>query len=112
MNLLKGLLSNTSGDVNVNYNESNASFKFENFTLICRLIDGKYPNEGLFPVGEISVKEKKKMYLCLLDILFIILHIVIYREIYRVIESYRLPFKKRNRCYFYGERNYHKNTIG
>ncbi len=44
------MLSSSSGDVNVNYNESNASFKFENFTLICRLIDGKYPNyEAVIP---------------------------------------------------------------
>jgi len=50
MNLLKGLLPNSAGQVNVNYNESNASFKFENFTLICRLIDGKYPNyEAVIP---------------------------------------------------------------
>ncbi len=50
MNLLKGLLGNIDGDVSLEYNESNAQFKFGNFTLICRLIDGKYPNyEAVIP---------------------------------------------------------------
>lgn len=50
MNLLKGLLGNIEGDVSMEYNESNAQFKFGNFTLICRLIDGKYPNyEAVIP---------------------------------------------------------------
>lgn len=50
MNLLKGLLGNIDGDVTLSYNEANAQFKFGNFTLICRLIDGKYPNyEAVIP---------------------------------------------------------------
>lgn len=50
MNLLKGLLGNIEGEVTLEYNESNAQFKFGNFTLICRLIDGKYPNyEAVIP---------------------------------------------------------------
>ncbi|MCB9188082.1 MAG: DNA polymerase III subunit beta [Flavobacteriales bacterium] len=50
MNLLKGLLGNIDGEVSLEYNESNAQFKFGNFTLICRLIDGKYPNyEAVIP---------------------------------------------------------------
>jgi DNA polymerase III subunit beta len=44
MNLLKGLLSNVEGDVSMEYNEANAQFKFGSTTIICRLIDGKYPN--------------------------------------------------------------------
>ena len=44
MNLLKGLLSTYSGNVSIEYNEANARFQFANITLICRLIDGKYPN--------------------------------------------------------------------
>jgi DNA polymerase III subunit beta len=44
MNLLKSLLTNVEGDVALEYNESNAMFKFGNTTVICRLIDGKYPN--------------------------------------------------------------------
>ena len=32
------------------YNESNARFSFENMELICRLVDGKYPNyEAVIP---------------------------------------------------------------
>jgi DNA polymerase-3 subunit beta len=50
MNLLKGLLGNIDGEVSLEYNESNAQFKFGNFTLVCRLIDGKYPNyEAVIP---------------------------------------------------------------
>lgn len=43
-NLLKGLLSGVEGDVTVKYTDTNAYFEFEQITLICRLIDGKYPN--------------------------------------------------------------------
>lgn len=40
----------TDADVTIEYNESNALFSFENYTLICRLIDGKYPNyEAVIP---------------------------------------------------------------
>jgi len=50
MNLLKGLLSNTEGQVKIEYNESNARFEFDDSTLVCRLIDGKYPNyEAVIP---------------------------------------------------------------
>jgi DNA polymerase-3 subunit beta len=40
------LLKNVVGDsdVKIAYNESNATFTFENFSLVCRLIDGTYPN--------------------------------------------------------------------
>lgn len=49
MNLMKGLLKE-DGEVKVSYNESNARFEFSGFTLICRLIDGKYPNyEAVIP---------------------------------------------------------------
>ncbi|MGB0980612.1 MAG: DNA polymerase III subunit beta [Winogradskyella sp.] len=44
LNLLKGILAGSDEDVVVEYNESNAKFTFENSVLICRLIDGKYPN--------------------------------------------------------------------
>ena len=49
LNLLK---SNISGDeeVKVEYNESNAIFTFGDIIMICRLIDGKYPNyEAVIP---------------------------------------------------------------
>ncbi|MDX2360293.1 MAG: DNA polymerase III subunit beta [Crocinitomicaceae bacterium] len=49
LNLLK---SNLSGDeeVALEYNDSNAVFTFNDIVLICRLIDGKYPNyEAVIP---------------------------------------------------------------
>ena len=50
MNLLKGLLSNYDGNISIQYNESNASFTYDNTVLTCRLIDGKYPNyEAVIP---------------------------------------------------------------
>ncbi|MDP5230979.1 MAG: DNA polymerase III subunit beta, partial [Cellulophaga sp.] len=50
LNLLKGILAGSESDVVIEYNESNAKFSFENTELICRLIDGKYPNyEAVIP---------------------------------------------------------------
>jgi DNA polymerase-3 subunit beta len=52
LNLLKNLLSNTNetGEVSIEYNKSNALFSFNKSTLVCRLIDGKYPNyEAVIP---------------------------------------------------------------
>lgn len=50
LNLLKGILAGSEADVLIEYNESNAKFTFEDTTLICRLIDGKYPNyEAVIP---------------------------------------------------------------
>jgi DNA polymerase III subunit beta len=49
LNLLKG---NLKGDeeVKLEYNDSNAVFTFNETVLICRLIDGKYPNyEAVIP---------------------------------------------------------------
>ena len=49
LNLLKSLLVGKES-VNVEFNETNARFKFEDTILICRLIDGKYPNyEAVIP---------------------------------------------------------------
>lgn len=44
LNLLKNILSSSDGKLSFKYNEANAFFQFENVELICRLIDGKYPN--------------------------------------------------------------------
>ena len=44
LNLLKGLMSSSDGTVSLEYTENNAYFAFDSITLICRLIDGKYPN--------------------------------------------------------------------
>jgi DNA polymerase-3 subunit beta len=50
LNLLKGILAGNDNDVTVEYNDSNAKFTFDNSVLICRLIDGKYPNyEAVIP---------------------------------------------------------------
>ncbi|KJD34263.1 DNA polymerase III subunit beta [Tamlana nanhaiensis] len=50
LNLLKGILATNEDDVTIEYNDSNAKFTFENSELICRLIDGKYPNyEAVIP---------------------------------------------------------------
>ncbi|MCB0481469.1 MAG: DNA polymerase III subunit beta [Flavobacteriales bacterium] len=49
-NLLKGQLQSVDGDVKVEYTDTNAHFTFSNVSLICRLIDGKYPNyEAVIP---------------------------------------------------------------
>ncbi|MEM1340006.1 MAG: DNA polymerase III subunit beta [Bacteroidota bacterium] len=50
LNLLKGILAGSESEVKIEYNESNAKFSFDNSELICRLIDGKYPNyEAVIP---------------------------------------------------------------
>lgn len=50
LNLLKGILGGSEEEVIVEYNDSNAKFTFDNTELICRLIDGKYPNyEAVIP---------------------------------------------------------------
>jgi DNA polymerase III subunit beta len=50
LNLLKGILLGSEDDVVIEYNDSNAKFVFDNSVLICRLIDGKYPNyEAVIP---------------------------------------------------------------
>ncbi|TXD85187.1 DNA polymerase III subunit beta [Subsaximicrobium wynnwilliamsii] len=50
LNLLKGILAASDEAVTIEYNDSNAKFTFENSVLVCRLIDGKYPNyEAVIP---------------------------------------------------------------
>ncbi len=50
LTLLKNMVSSTNDEVKITYNESNAHFSFDDTTLICRLIDGKYPNyEAVIP---------------------------------------------------------------
>ena len=50
LNLLKGILSTSDDEIAVEYNENNAKFTFDNVELVCRLIDGKYPNyEAVIP---------------------------------------------------------------
>lgn len=50
LNLLKGILAGSEDNVTIEYNDSNARFTFDNTVLVCRLIDGKYPNyEAVIP---------------------------------------------------------------
>jgi DNA polymerase-3 subunit beta len=50
LTLLKSILAGSEDDVIIEYNESNAKFIFENTEMVCRLIDGKYPNyEAVIP---------------------------------------------------------------
>jgi len=49
LNLLKSTVS-VDEEVKIEYNESNAAFTFGDIVMICRLIDGKYPNyEAVIP---------------------------------------------------------------
>jgi len=50
LNLLKGILAGSESEVTIEYNDSNAKFSFDSTELVCRLIDGKYPNyEAVIP---------------------------------------------------------------
>ena len=44
LTLLKNLIAGVDDVVSIEYNKTNATFGFGNTTLVCRLIDGKYPN--------------------------------------------------------------------
>lgn len=49
LNILKNNI-NEESDVKLEFNDTNALFSFNNVTIICRLIDGKYPNyEAVIP---------------------------------------------------------------
>lgn len=51
LSLLKSNLPGTNTQVRIEFNEANAIFHFDNMTLICRLIDGRYPNyEAVIPL--------------------------------------------------------------
>ena len=43
-NLLKGILPKEQGEVQIAFDETNAVFKLGNYSMICRLIEGRYPN--------------------------------------------------------------------
>ncbi len=50
LQILKGILASINNNITIEYNESNAKFQFNNNTLTCRLIDGKFPNyEAVIP---------------------------------------------------------------
>ncbi len=49
-NLLKTILPRESGDVTIGFDDSNAYITLENFVVVCRLIEGRYPNyNGVIP---------------------------------------------------------------
>jgi DNA polymerase-3 subunit beta len=51
LHLLKTCLPSENVKVKIDYNDANAFFTFDNFHLICRLIDGRYPNyEAVIPL--------------------------------------------------------------
>ncbi|MEL1242673.1 DNA polymerase III subunit beta [Flavobacterium sp. DGU11] len=50
LTILKGILGTSNAEIKIEYNDSNATFSFDNYVLTCRLIDGKYPNyEAVIP---------------------------------------------------------------
>jgi DNA polymerase-3 subunit beta len=50
LTLLKSILTGSESEVQLEYNNSNARFSFDDVELTCRLIDGKYPNyEAVIP---------------------------------------------------------------
>ena len=52
MSLLKSIFAEGT-DVRMSYNSTNAFFKFDDTTLICRLIDAKYPDyNAVIPQGD------------------------------------------------------------
>jgi DNA polymerase-3 subunit beta len=50
LNLLKNILGYIDAEIKVSFNAKNACFEFDNSMLICRLIEGRYPNyEAVIP---------------------------------------------------------------
>ncbi len=43
-NLLKSILPRESGEVEITFDENNAYIKMETYTMICRFVEGRYPN--------------------------------------------------------------------
>ena len=49
-NMLKNILPKESGEVEVKFDSKNAYFKLSNYTMICRQVEGRYPNySGVIP---------------------------------------------------------------
>jgi DNA polymerase-3 subunit beta len=50
LNQLKAILTSDQTEISVEYNDTNARFRFRNVDLVCRLIEGRYPNyEAVIP---------------------------------------------------------------
>lgn len=62
LNLLKSVLVGSEEDVTIHYNDSNVQFSFDDTVVICRLIDGKYPNyEAVIPKENPNVMTINRM---------------------------------------------------
>lgn len=49
-NMLKNILPKESGEVEIKFDSKNAYFKLSNYTMICRQVEGRYPNyNGVIP---------------------------------------------------------------
>jgi DNA polymerase-3 subunit beta len=49
-NMLKNILPKESGEVEIKFDAKNAHFKLSNYTIICRQVEGKFPNyNGVIP---------------------------------------------------------------
>jgi DNA polymerase III subunit beta len=56
LNLIKNILASMDTEVRLDYNKTNAFFSFDNYNLICRLIDAKYPNyEAVIPTSNPNI---------------------------------------------------------
>ncbi|MDD4820064.1 MAG: DNA polymerase III subunit beta [Flavobacteriales bacterium] len=50
LNIMKTMMAGMACDVTITFNQTNARFETEDIVIICRLIDGKYPNyEAVIP---------------------------------------------------------------
>ena len=48
--MLKNILPKESGDVAIEFDSKNARFKLENYTMVCRQVEGRFPNyNGVIP---------------------------------------------------------------
>ena len=64
LNILKSIIPEKKSDVKVLFNNTNAIFNFSTFTLICRLIDGKFPNyEAVIPKENPNILEIDRLQL-------------------------------------------------
>jgi DNA polymerase III subunit beta len=62
LNLLKNILPTDKSDVSIEYNLSNAFFRFSNVRMICRLIDERYPDyENVIPKDNMNIMTIPRM---------------------------------------------------
>ena len=58
LQLLKNVLQGSEENITVEFNETNAQFRFGDTTLTCRLVEGKYPNyEAVIPKENPNILE-------------------------------------------------------